>query len=88
MDKFCEMANKAAEQMRTHGEMIHQGADILRGKMSVQMTGEHNNPLKKGKGSKVISGNISELRHSGHPQRQAIAIAMKIAGKSRKRKRG
>ncbi len=43
-------------------------------------------PLKKGKSQATISANISELRHSGYPQRQAIAIAMHSAGKSRKRK--
>lgn len=42
-------------------------------------------PLKKGRSKKVVSGNIRELRHSGYPQRQAVAIAMKKAGKSRKR---
>lgn len=40
-------------------------------------------PLKKGSSAKVISKNIKELRHSGYPQKQAIAIAM---SKSRKRK--
>jgi hypothetical protein len=41
-------------------------------------------PLKKGSSKKVISANIRELRHSGRPQKQAIAIAMSNA---RKRKR-
>jgi hypothetical protein len=46
-------------------------------------------PLKKGKSKKVISQNIAELMHSGRPQKQAIAIAMHTAGKSRKgKKRG
>lgn len=43
-------------------------------------------PLKRGKSSKVISANIrTEMAH-GKPQKQAIAIAMSKAGKSRKKK--
>jgi hypothetical protein len=42
-------------------------------------------PLKKGSSKKAISYNIAELMHSGRPQKQAIAIAMSKAGKSRKR---
>lgn len=44
-------------------------------------------PLKKGKSRKTISSNISELRHSGYPQNQAVAIAMNKAGKSRKKRK-
>ena len=42
-------------------------------------------PLKKGKSKKVISENISELVHSGRSQGQSVAIALKKAGRSRKR---
>ncbi len=41
-------------------------------------------PLKKGKSKKVVSQNISELMHSGRPQKQAVAIAMSEAGMSKK----
>ena len=44
-------------------------------------------PLKKGKSKKVISENIAELRHSGRPEKQAVAIAMSEAGLSKKNKR-
>lgn len=40
-------------------------------------------PLKSGKSKKVISENIRELMHAGHPQKQSVAIAMKKAGKSK-----
>lgn len=44
-------------------------------------------PLKKGKSKRVISENISEMMHAGHPQKQAIAAAMRQAGKSKKKRR-
>ena len=44
-------------------------------------------PLKKGKSKGTISSNIKELMHSGRKQPQAIAIAMKIAGKSKDKHR-
>lgn len=44
-------------------------------------------PLMHGESKEVISSNISELRHSGYPEKQAIAIAFSKAGKSRKPKR-
>jgi len=50
-------------------------------------------PLKKGRSRKTISANIRELEHSrtkagrGRTHAQNIAIALKMAGKSRKRRR-
>ena len=38
-------------------------------------------PLKKGKGQAVISQNISEMVKAGHPQKQAVAAAMRQAGR-------
>jgi hypothetical protein len=41
-------------------------------------------PLKSGKSSKTVSANIrTEMAH-GKPQKQAIAIALAKAGKSKK----
>lgn len=44
-------------------------------------------PLNKGRSKAAISANIRELRHSGRPQKQAVAIAMKKAGKSKGKKK-
>jgi hypothetical protein len=44
-------------------------------------------PLAKGKSKKTISKNIrTEMKH-GKPQKQAIAIAMRAAGKSKNKKK-
>jgi len=43
-------------------------------------------PLKKGSSKEVVSENIKELIHSGHPQKQAIAIALSEARRTGKGK--
>ena len=46
-------------------------------------------PLKKGKSKAVVSSNIRELMGTGRPQKQAVAIALRQAGKAKpKTKKG
>jgi hypothetical protein len=45
-------------------------------------------PLKRGSSDKTVSANISKLREEGRPQKQAVAIALRQAGRSRGYKDG
>lgn len=42
-------------------------------------------PLKRGSSRKTISRNIRTEMHHGKPQKQAIAIAYRVAGKAKRR---
>jgi hypothetical protein len=44
-------------------------------------------PLTKGKTKKAVSSNVKKLKKEGYPQKQAVAIALNTAGKSRRKKR-
>jgi uncharacterized protein YoaH (UPF0181 family) len=44
-------------------------------------------PLSKKRGKKAISANIKRLMDEGRSQKEAIAIAYSVAGKSRKKKK-
>lgn len=42
-------------------------------------------PLVKGSGNKAISQNIKIEKAAGKPQKQAVAIALNVAGKSNRK---
>lgn len=43
-------------------------------------------PLKSGISQKTVGKNISELQHSGYPQKQSIAIALSKKRESEKKR--
>lgn len=43
-------------------------------------------PLFSGSSDSIVSQNIRELRNSGRPEKQAVAIALSKAGKSNRAK--
>ena len=44
-------------------------------------------PLKKGRSRKVVAANIKTEMAAGKPQKQAVAIAMRKAGKAKPKSR-
>lgn len=45
-------------------------------------------PLRPGKSKAVVASNIREMVKAGHPRDQAVAAAMRKAGKRRAPRRG
>lgn len=44
-------------------------------------------PLLHGKTKAIISENIREMRKAGHPEDQAVAASMRMAGKKKRKKK-
>lgn len=44
-------------------------------------------PLLKGNSNKTVNKNIEKLIHENKPRKQAMAIALDVAGKSKKKKK-
>jgi len=44
-------------------------------------------PLKRGKSRRVVSQNVKMEMAHGKSQKQAVAIALRVAGKAKKRRR-
>lgn len=97
LDKCWMLKGNMAHNRKIYANLIDNKIAILNPKLMLNkdvcigltsfgktLLGSKSNPLHKGKSRKVIGQNISELMRSGRPQKQAVAIALKKAGVSRK----
>jgi hypothetical protein len=79
----CFDAMEAAAHWDAHWPALRKHIEIIAREMDPILEEIPFMPLKKGSSKKVISQNIKTEMHAGRPQKQAIAIAMRTAGKSK-----
>lgn len=80
-----------AQNLEGHQGVSHVSIILKSAVVSIRRLVERSKavPLKRGnkaRSKKGVSSNIRQLKKEGRPQKQAVAIAMKLAGKGRKNK--
>ena len=90
--KEKSLADKQIAQVKKiHGAntdsmvVAHQGASAF---LNTPSQFPKDNPLKKGTSRETVSSNISEMRASGYPQKQAVAASLSQARSSGARRFG
>jgi hypothetical protein len=97
---FYERIKRDVAEMREEGNAVYRVAmlarqEVLYGRHAtleewleeVAAQEEAKMPLKRGSSQKTISSNIRTEIKAGRPRKQAIAIAMRVAGKAKRRKK-
>ena len=82
---FSELFKKEDEEKKKKKKKKKNVAYAKKRLKAKPLKGEEIMPLKKGKSDKTVSQNISTLMSEGKKQKKAIAIALSVAGRSKKK---